>query len=199
MHCHSHPINRTTCYKELWKWNRWMVTFEQITPLFLCHFLSTTFIFFVCSFVFHFLSLSPPPISTCTYLTFISPFSVSRICIAISFTLSSVLSFGGKVIWCPHVKQIWAESSSKNEGNEDKTPAWVTVLQSKTTYMHVFDSDRIGSCFGTAFEDKPTEWEEHFVNRFCTITAINGRTGLVTRIPFGMGYIFRNRSLQFRT
>jgi hypothetical protein len=54
-------------------------------------------------------------------------------------------------------------------------------------HIHVFDSGRIGSCSGTAFDDKPTKWEAHFANRFCKITAINERTGLVTCIPFGMG------------
>ena len=107
-------------------------------------------------------SVPSPYISTCTYLTFISPFSVSPICSAISFTLSSVLSFWLQSYLMPVCEAELGWIEQRNEDNEDETPVWVTGLHSKTTYTQVFDSDRVRSRFGKAFDDKPTEWEERF-------------------------------------
>ena len=179
MHRHIHSFIRTTCNKVLWKWNRWKVTSEHITHFY--HFLSTTLTFFVCFFLFCSLSLY-------LYLH-LSHFQISFLCLSYLHRhffhpfISLVFGWQSSLMPACGAKLRWIEQ--QNEGNEDKMADWVTVLRSKTTYT--FDSGRLGSCLGTALDDKPTKWEEHFANRFCKITAINERTGLVTCTPFGMG------------
>lgn len=48
-------------------------------------------------------------------------------------------------------------------------------------------------------QHSPTEWEEHFANRSCEITAINERNRFADAYSVWNGHIFQNRSLQFRT
>ena len=158
MHCHSDSTIRTTCNKVLRKRKQCTVILEHIAHF--SRFLSTAIRpphppFFVSLY-----SVPSPSITTCTYLTFISPFSVSFISIAISFNLSSVLSFRWRSSFmhtCEE-KLRWIEQPKWGQWRHDASLGYRPAEQD---HIRVFDSDRICSWFGTAYDDMPTKWEEH--------------------------------------
>ena len=151
-----------------------------------------TFVLFV-----SFYSVPSPSIYTCTCLTFMSPFCVFLICIAICFTLSSVFSLGGKVLWCPHVKKRCAETSSKMRAMTTRRQLELPACRSRT-HTHFgqrpdwflfwnsirWQAHEVG---GTFCKPLLQDYSHKRKNRFGDVHSVWN------------GHVFQNRSLQFRT
>ena len=150
--------------------------------------------FFFCFFVFCSLSLY-------LYLH-LSHFNISFLCLSylhrhFFFILSSVLSLGGKVLWCPHVKQSCAEASSKMGAMKTRRQIGLPACRARPR-THIWQqpdwflfwnsirwqAHEVGGTFcKPLLQDYGHKWK----NRFGDVYSVWN------------GHIFQNRSLQFRT